>query len=128
MESPRILIQKLATSVKRYIEYQKTYVKLDLTEKLILLLTALILGSVIFIISMIAVVFAGLALSDAITYWTGSPFAGHASVCILFVLFCVVLVAKRHTLIVEPLTKTIAGILLDSSNSDDDDTAPEESI
>ena len=51
MESPRILIQELAASVKRYIEYQKTYVKLDLTEKLTILLTALILGSVIFIIS-----------------------------------------------------------------------------
>ena len=72
MESPRILIQELAASVKRYIEYQKTYVKLDLTEKLTILLTALILGSVIFIISMMAVVFAGLALSSAISYWTGS--------------------------------------------------------
>ena len=128
MESPRILIQELAASVKRYIEYQKTYVKLDLTEKLTILLTALILGSVIFINSMMAVVFAGLALSSAISYWTGSPFIGYTSVSLLFVLFCVVLYTKRYTLIVEPLAKTIAGILLNTPNSEDDDTASQENI
>jgi hypothetical protein len=118
MENTNTLISKIVYSLKRYIGYQKKYIRLDLTEKLTLLLTALILGCIIFVIALIAVIFAGISLACAFQYLV-SPWLSYAIVSCLFILICMLIYKKRQTLIIEPLTRFFAHLLLDSDNNND---------
>ena len=118
-QSTETLIRRLASSFKRYLSYQETYIKLTLTEKLSLLLTALILGAIIFVIGVIAIIFMALTLSAALHAWTGSACLGHAIVALLFIGLCVLLFAKRKTWIEAPLMIFFSNLLLD--NTDDDE-------
>ena len=117
MDTTSSSILKIIQSVKQYLGYQKRYIKLDLTEKLTLLLTALILGCVIFVIALIAIVFAGISIASALQNWV-SPWLSYAIVSCIFVLSCVVIYLKRQTFIVGPLTHFFANILLDDDNTD----------
>lgn len=117
MDTTSSSILKIIQSVKQYLGYQKRFIKLDLTEKLTLLLTALILGCVIFVIALIAIVFAGISIASALQNWV-SPWLSYAIVSCIFVLSCVVIYLKRQTFIVGPLTHFFANILLDDDNTD----------
>ena len=105
METTTDVIVKLVESLKRYLGYQKKYITLDLTEKLTLLLTALIIGAVIFVIGIIAVIFIALTIAAAIKAWSGS----------------VVIFLMRKPWIVDPLTRLFSNILMDQQEADDNE-------
>lgn len=112
MEQTNENILKLIGSAKRYLGYQKKFVRLDLTEKLTLLLTALVLGAVIFVIGLIAVIFLALTLAAALRAWTGSACAAYFIVAVLFVLLCLLVYVMRNKWIVSPLSKFFSNLLL----------------
>lgn len=117
MEQTNENILKLIGSAKRYLGYQKKYVKLDLAEKLTLLLTALVLGAVIFVIGLIAVIFLALTLAAALRTWTGSACAAYFIVAILFILLCLLIYVMRNKWIVSPLSKFFSHLLLSQDES-----------
>ena len=118
METTTDVIVRLAESLKRYLGYQRTYIQLDLTEKLTILLTALIIGAVIFVISIIAVIFIALTIAAAIETWTGNACFAYGSISCLFILTCFIIFWMRKPWIVDPLTKFFSNILLDSQQPD----------
>lgn len=123
MESTKDLILSLVSSFRRYVGYQQKYIKLDMTEKLTLLLTALVLGCVIFVIGIIALIFLALAATHLLEAWTGSLSLSYFIVAICFVLLCMAIYFMRKLLIVDPLTKFFARLLLDKTNDyGDEDT------
>ena len=121
MESTTDVIVRLAESLKRYLGYQRTYIQLDLTEKLTILLTALIIGAVIFVISIIAVIFIALTIAAAIETWTGNACFAYGSISCLFILTCFIIFWMRKPWIVDPLTKFFSNILLDSQQPDNNE-------
>ena len=121
METTTDIIVRLVDSLKRYLGYQKAYIRLDLTEKLTLLLTALIIGAVIFVVGIIAIIFIALTIAAAIKTWTGSACLAYAIISIFFILICFLLFWMRKPWIVEPLTKLFSNILLDNPQPDNNE-------
>jgi len=119
MESTSDVMAQLVASVKRYLGYQKKFIKLDLTEKLTILLTALILGAIIFVIGIIAVIFLALTVAAIIETLTGSTWIAYGIVTCLFILLCVLLFLMREKWIVNPLTQFFSNILLDDSKNEE---------
>ena len=120
METTNDLIFKLFNSLKRYFGLQGKFLKLELTEKLTVLLTALILGSVIFVIGLIAVIFLALTASAVLIVWLGSAIAAYAIVAVFFILLCLLIYLKKNEWIVAPLAKFFSNLLLDNIKKNDD--------
>ena len=59
-------ISQLVIELKKYVELQKRSLQIDFVDKLSKLMAAIVMGAVIFLIGVIALVFASMALSDAI--------------------------------------------------------------
>ena len=119
MDSTSDIMAQLVASVKRYLGYQKKYIKLDLTEKLTILLTALILGAIIFVIGIIAVIFLALTVAAVIETWTGSAWIAYSIVTCLFIILCIMLYLMRDRWIVNPLTQFFSDILLDDPKNEE---------
>ena len=104
-------IAQLIEVVKKYIVLQKEYVKLDVTEKLVRLLTALAL-TVIFFSLLAAVLF---YLSLAVAHWL-QPLVGIAMayfiVAMAFLLLIIMFFVFRKAWIERPLVRFFGGIIL----------------
>lgn len=104
-------IAQLVEVLKNYIGLQKEYVKLDVIEKVVQLLTALAVA-IVFIILGVAVLF---YLSFAVVHWL-EPLTGLALayflVAMLFLVLIMLVFAKRKAWIQRPLVRFLSSILL----------------
>ena len=104
-------IAQLIEVLKRYMGLQKEYLKLDVIDKLVRLLSALAIV-VVFIILGVAVLF---YLSFAIIHWleplTGLALA-HFLMALLFLLLLIIVYINRGAWIERPLMRFLANILL----------------
>lgn len=106
------LISKLYVSLKEYLGLQKEYAMLTLTEKLTRLLTALILGAVLFVLAILVVVFFSLMLVSLFTWLTGSEILAYGIVTLMMVLFGVLFYNMRTKWLTIPLTNFFIKLLL----------------
>ncbi len=106
------LVSKLFSSLKTYLGLQKEYAMLELTEKLSRLLTALILGAILFVMGIFAVFFLALSLSSLITLLTGSAVISYLVMTLLFVIACATFYRMRHKWLEAPLTNFFTNLLL----------------
>jgi hypothetical protein len=104
-------IAQLITALKDYIGLQKEYLKFDVIDKLVRLVTALTFAVIAFVL-VIAVLF---YLSFAAVYWmeplTGTAFA-FAIVAAFFLLLLVLVSIKREAWIEKPLVKFLVNLLI----------------
>lgn len=121
MERTDNLIAKLIASLKTYLNLQREYALLELTEKLTRVLTALILGAILFVIAIITVIFLALTCVSFLTWLTGSEILAYGIVTLLFVGLALVLYFMRNRLLLRPLTQFFTTLLL----TDDDDDKKE---
>mgnify|MGYP000221749183 CR=1 FL=1 len=103
-------IAQLIEVIKHYIGLQSEYVKLDVIDKVVRLLTMLVLIAVFGILLVIAIIYfsfaAAYALSDAIGSLPGA-FVGAFYLVVLFVF-----IRLRKTIIERPLVHFLASILM----------------
>ena len=104
-------IAQLVEVLKHYFGLQKEYIKLDVIDKVVRLLTAAALAVVFFLLIIAVMLF----LSMAFAYWlgslTGMPTA-FLLVAVLHVLILLLVFAYRKPWIEKPLVHFLAGILL----------------
>ena len=104
-------IGQLVETIKHYIGLQKEYLKLDVVDKVVRLLTAFTITLVLLGLLTIALIY----LSFAVVYWI-EPFVGtaggYAVVAGFFLLVLIIVLAKRKTWIEQPLIRLLANILL----------------
>lgn len=117
MERIESLVTKLASSLQTYLGLQREYLMLELTEKLARLLTALILGAVLFIIGLITIIFLALTFVSLLEWLTGSSTLSYAIVTLLFVGLAVLFYRMRNKWLARPLTNFFTNLLL----KDEDD-------
>lgn len=105
-------IGQLIESLRRYIELQKEYLKFDIVEKSVRLISALILGVIVFVL-LIAILF---YLSFAAVYWM-EPLTGIAGafaiVALFFLVLLFVVAVFWRSLIVRPVVRFLARILME---------------
>ena len=104
-------IGQLAQLLKKYVELQKEYLKLDVIDKIVRLITALTLTIVLLLLG-VAVLF---YLSFACVYWL-EPITGTALaffiIAIFFLTLLLIVFLNRKTWIQRPLVRFLADVLL----------------
>lgn len=106
-------LKQLAVEFRKYLELQKEYTRLEVTEKLTILLSTLIVVLLVICLGMVALFYLSFTL-----VWLLAPLVG-GSVMSFFLIACanvllimLVLIFRRQW-IVNPMTRFLAGLFLD---------------
>ncbi len=110
-------IGELVAEIKRYFELQKKYVRLEFVSKLVVLLSALILGMIMFLVGAVAFMLLAFCMASLVGDITGSLTIGYASVAMFFMVIAVVVYANRGRWITAPLVNFLGNLFL--SGGDD---------
>ena len=105
-------LQALFTEVKHYVDLQKDYVKLDITHKLTVLLSTLILILILVVLGMTALFYLSFTLAYILEPHVGGLMNSYAIITSGIVLIGVLVYWFRQRLIVQPLTHFLANLLL----------------
>ena len=105
-------LQSLFTEVKHYVDLQKDYVKLDITHKLTVLLSTLILILILVVLGMIALFYLSFTLAYVLEPHVGGLMHSYGIITLGILCLGGLIYALRQRLIVRPLTRFIANLLL----------------
>jgi len=106
------------TDVKEYFLLQKEYVTLDVVEKLTILLSAIALGFVLMCLGLLVLFYLTFTLIYLIAPAVGGPTVAFAIMTCIHLAIAVIIYINRQKLIIAPITKGVASILIsDEENS-----------
>ena len=105
-------LQALFTEVKHYIDLQKDYVKLDITHKLTILISTLILILVLVILGMIALLYLSFTLAYILEPYVGGLTNSYAIITGGILLIGLFIYLLRQRFIIHPLTNFLANLFL----------------
>ena len=105
-------LQALFTEVKHYVDLQKDYVKLDITHKLTILLSTLILILILVILGMIALLYLSFTLAYVLETYVGGLTNSYAIITGGILILGFIIYIFRKKLIIQPLTNFLANLLL----------------
>ena len=109
-------LEALFKEIRKYIELQGQYLKLDLVEKLTILLSTLILILLLVILGMMALFYFSFMLVYAIAPLVGSLIGGYAVIGGIVLILALLIYQKRKQLIFQPMVNFLARLFLDDSN------------
>ncbi|WP_071145032.1 hypothetical protein [Bacteroides ihuae] len=109
-------IQQLFVEFKKYLELQKEYTKLELTEKLTILLSTLILVFMLIILGMVALFYGLFALAYVLEPYVGSLTASFGIITSINIFLILIVILFRKKLIIAPLVNFLANLFLNDSN------------
>jgi len=105
-------IGQLAEMVRHYVGLQTEYVKLDVIEKVVRLLTAVAMLVVISVLVILLLIYLSFAAAHALTPLTGAPVA-FLLVAAFYLLLLVLTVMFRKRWIERPLVRFLANLLME---------------
>ena len=105
-------LQALLTEVKHYIDLQKNYVKLDITHKLTILISTLILILVLVILGMIALLYLSFTLAYILEPYVVGLTNSYAIITGGILLIGLFVYLLRQRFIIQPLTNFLANLFL----------------
>lgn len=105
-------LQALFTEVKHYVDLQKDYVKLDITHKLTVLLSTLILILILVVLGMIALLYLSFTLAYVLEPHVGGLTMSYAIITGLILVVIGAVYFFRQKFIIQPLTRFLANLFL----------------
>ena len=115
-------IQQLAQEIRKLVKLQVSYAKLELTEKLTVLLSTLVLVLVVIILSMVALFYLSFTLVYILAPHVGGLVASFGIVTLLIVVLIAGVFAFRRKLIFEPMVKFLASLFLSTDQNNSNET------
>ena len=106
--------QQLFFEFKKYLELQKEYTKLELTEKLTILLSTLIMIVILIILGMVALFYLLFALAYVLEL-VGGLMASFAIIAGINILIMALVIIFRKQLIISPMVNFLANLFLTDS-------------
>ncbi|MBO4658120.1 MAG: phage holin family protein [Prevotella sp.] len=106
-------IAQLAESLKHYVGVQSEYVKLDIIEKVVRLLTLTAMALVVVLALMLMLIYLSFAAAYALAPLTGMVGA-FCIVAGVYLLLLILFVINRRKWVEKPLVKFLADLLLNS--------------
>lgn len=106
-------IADLVEAIKKYIGLKSEYIKLDIIDKVVRIITALALTLVILLVAILTLIYLSFAAAYAIGAWLESMPIGFLIVAGVYLMLLLVIMAKRKVWIEKPLVSFLAGILLE---------------
>ena len=110
-------LTELFKEVKKYLKLQGEYAKLDLVEKLTILLSTLILIFVLIILGTMAAFYLSFMLVYVLASATDSLVAGYAIIGGILILLAFIIYRLRQKLIFQPMVNFLARLFLDDSSN-----------
>lgn len=107
-------MQQLFIEFKKYLELQKEYTKLEVTEKLSKLLSTLLLVLLVVILGVVVLFHLSFTLVYILAPLVGGLMMSFALITCFHILLIVLLVLFRKKLIIDPTVKLIAELFLDN--------------
>lgn len=107
--------QQLFFEFKRYLVLQKEYTRLELTEKLTILLSTLIMVLILIMLGMVALFYLLFALAYVLEPLVGGLMVSFAIIAAINVVLIAIVVIFRKQLIVAPTANFLAGLFLNHS-------------
>ena len=108
--------QQLFFEFKKYLELQKEYTKLEITEKLAILLSTLIMVLVLIILAMVALFYLLFALAYILEPIVGGLMISFSIISGINILLIIAVIIFRRRLIISPMVNFLAGLFLTDSN------------
>ncbi|MBO5251528.1 MAG: phage holin family protein [Bacteroidaceae bacterium] len=105
-------LQSLVTEIKKYVDLQKDYVKLDITHKLTVLLSTLILILVLVVLGMIALFYLSFTMAYVLEPYVGGLTNSYAIITGSILLLSLLIYLFRQRLIIHPLTRFLANLFI----------------
>ena len=109
-------IQQLFAEFKKFLVLQKEYTKLELTEKLTILLSTLIMILVLTILGMVALFYLLFALAYILEPLVGGLMVSFGIIAGINVLLIAIINFFRRQLIISPMVNFLANLFLNDSN------------
>lgn len=109
-------LEALFKEVKKYINLQGQYLKLELIEKLTILLSTLILVFVLGMLGIMALFYFSFMLVYALDSFTNSLIASYAIIGGGLLIIAFIIYKMRQTLIFQPMVNFLAKLFLDEDN------------
>lgn len=107
--------QQLFLEFKKYLLLQKEYTRLELTEKLTILLSTLILVLILITLAMVALFYLLFALAYILEPLVGGLMISFAIIAGIKILLIAIVYIFRKQLIFTPMTNFLAGLFLNDS-------------
>lgn len=111
-------LQQLFFEFKKYLELQKDYTKLEITEKLTILLSTLIMVFVFIILGLIALFYILFAIAYILEPLVGGLMVSFSIIAAINILIIAVVVIFRKKLIISPMVNFLAGLFLNNSKEE----------
>ncbi len=111
----------LLTEVQRYLGLQKSYVMLDIADKLTVLLSTVAIAAVSFVLAAIVLFFLTFALALWIGRMLGNSALGFLCIAAVLVVMLVVAWRKRNDWIIQPLARLMARVFYNKEIEDDEE-------
>ena len=108
--------QQLFFEFKKYLELQKEYTKLELTEKLTILFSTLIMILVLIILGMVALFYLLFALAYILEPLVGGLMVSFGIIAGINVLLIAIIYFFRRQLIISPMVNFLANLFHNDSN------------
>lgn len=113
-------IQQLISEAKTYLDLQKDYIRLEMTEKLTILLSTLILVLIMVVLGMVALFYFSFTLAYVLAPFVGGLMVSFGLITLFLVLVILFIYYKRERLIVSPMVSFLAKIFLKDKTEEND--------
>ena len=98
-------IVKLLLEFKKYLELQKEFVKLDATEKMTVILSAILIVTVLLLLGSIVLLFLTFALAYYLGDVLGSLSLGFGLISAFILLLTVIFYLNRNRMVIQPMAR-----------------------
>ncbi|MDR0658500.1 MAG: phage holin family protein [Mediterranea sp.] len=105
-------IRQLIKELKTYVEMQKEYTKLELTEKITVLLSTLILAIVLILSGLMVLFYLSFSFACLLSPYVGGLPVSYAIIAGIVLLFVVVVIIFRKKFIINPIANFLANLFL----------------
>jgi len=111
-QEPAENLQQLYADVKKYVELQTEYVKVEFVEKLTIMLSALLIIGLIILLAIAALFYLFFSLAYMLQPLLGSLAASFAIISGIYVLLMCFFVIFRKQIVINPLVKFLSNLFL----------------
>ena len=105
-------IGKLFLEFKKYLELQKEFVKLDATEKMTVILSAILIVTVLLLLGSIVLLFLTFALAYYLGDVLGSLSLGFGLISAFILLLTVIFYLNRNRMVIQPMARFMTKLIL----------------
>lgn len=106
-------ISQLVVELKNFVELQKKCLQIDFVSKLSKLMTAIVMGAVLFILGAVALMFISMTLAAFLETYVGGMDRSYAIIVAIYAILAYIIYSHRKQWIESPITNFLGHLFLE---------------